>query len=137
MSALLALYMGSGMAAHLPAVSSLVATEVIRAGDRITTANTAPGEDGMTEEDQALMGMQVRRTIYAGRPVLASNTQEPTVVERNQLVTVKYVTGGLEITLTGRAMDSAGIGDPVSVMNPSSRKLINGYVTEEGWVRAQ
>lgn len=135
MSVLLAVYLGVG--AQLSPVSSLVATEVIRAGDQITASNTEPAEGGLSEEDEALIGLEVRRTVYAGRPILPGNTREPMLVSRNQMVTVRYLAGGLEIILTGRAMGEAAAGDPVSVMNLTSRKLINGYVTEQGWVLAQ
>lgn len=134
MSALLALYLSAST--PLPA-GTLVATKVIRAGDRITESNTEPGEDGLTPEDEALLGKELRRTVYAGKEIVPTNTRAPRLIERNQLVTVKYVSGGLEIVLTGRAMSEAGEGDMVAVMNPSSRKLINGYVTADGWVLAQ
>ena len=117
--------------------SSLIATEVIRAGDLITRDN-ARAEDGeVSEDDKAMFGKQVRRTVYVGKPIKAANTHAPYLVKRNQAVTVKYLSGGLEITLSGRAMESAAEGDSVTIMNTSSRELINGTVTSEGWVLAQ
>ena len=117
--------------------SALIANEVIRAGDTITLENTSPESGELSGEDEALIGQQVRRTVYIGKAVTRSNTRAPFVVKRNQSVTVKYLHGALEITMSGRAMENASVGENVSIMNSSSRELINGIVTEEGWVRAQ
>lgn len=123
-------------ASPLPS-SALIANEVIRAGDTITMENAAPESGELSSSDQALIGKQVRRTIYAGKPVTKSNTRAPFVVKRNQNVTVKYVSGALEITMSGRAMENAAAGETVSIMNASSREIVSGVVTEEGWVLAQ
>lgn len=117
--------------------SALVATEVIRAGDLVTRDNVRNEDGSFTEDDKAILGKQVRRTVYVGKTVTVSNTHAPYLVKRNQNVTVKYLSGGLEITLSGRAMESASAGDSVTIMNTSSRELINGTVTSEGWVLAQ
>lgn len=117
--------------------AALVATEVIRAGDLVTPDNVQPEAGDLSEDDKAMFGKQVRRTVYVGKAITPSNTHAPFLVKRNQAVTVKYVSGGLEITLSGRAMESAAVGDPVTIMNTSSRELINGTVTSEGWVLAQ
>ena len=117
--------------------SALIATEVIRAGDLVTHDNARSEDGDLSEDDKAMFGKQVRRTVYVGKAVTASNTHAPYLVKRNQAVTVKYLSGGLEITLSGRAMESAAAGDSVTIMNTSSRELINGTVTSEGWVLAQ
>ena len=117
--------------------SALIATEVIRAGDLVTRDNVKNEDGTFTEDDKAIFGKQVRRTVYVGKAVTASNTHAPFLVKRNQAVTVKYLSGGLEITLSGRAMESAAAGDMVTIMNTASRELINGTVTSEGWVLAQ
>lgn len=115
----------------------LVATDVIRSGD-IVRADNAEAKDGaLTEIDQSLIGREVVRTVYPGRDIVASNTRAPRLVTRNQIVQVKYVKNGLEISLSGRAMSEGGVGDQVSVMNTNSRKMISGVVTPEGWVHAQ
>ena len=132
-SAITAIFIG---ATPLPS-SALVASEVIRAGDTVTLQNTSPSSGVLSEEDEALIGQQVRKTVYIGKPVIRSNTRAPFVVKRNQTVTVKYVSGSLEITMSGRAMENASAGEPVSVMNASSRELVNGIVTNQGWVLVQ
>ena len=83
--------------------SSLVAAEVIRAGDRVSASNaTAEGE--VADSNDPLLGREVRRTIYVGQAITADNTRPPMLVKRNQVVSIRYVRGPLEITTIGRAM---------------------------------
>lgn len=113
--------------------SSLTASEVIRAGQVVTAGNTAregQGEDG-------LIGREARRTLYPGQAVTMENTRPARLVSRNQIVTLKYISGGLEISTTGRAMNEAALNEPVSVLNLQSRQLVQGIVQETGWVLAQ
>lgn len=135
MSGLIALGLSAIM--FVDSASSLIATDVIRAGDRVTIDNAATESGQLSDEERALLGREVRRTVYAGQPIRPENTQSPRLVTRNQTVTVKYVKGALEITLKGRAMSEAGQGEAVSVMNLQSRQIINGIVTAEGWILAQ
>ena len=56
---------------------------------------------------------------------------------RNQVVTVKYIRGGLEISTTARAMEEGGLNDTVSLINTNSRKMVSGVIQAGGWVLAQ
>ncbi len=112
--------------------SSLLATEVIRAGDRVSPANASV--EGGTTGSSELYGLEVRRTVYVGQEIVASNTRAPRLVKRNQVVTVKYINGPLEITASGRAMSAAGQNDAVAVLNTQSRNMIQGIVQKDGTV---
>lgn len=122
---------------NLAGASSLVASEVIRAGDRVTTSNAAAETGALDAEDRALIGREVKRTVYIGQPITPDNTRAPRLVKRNQIVTVKYISGALEISTTGRAMSEAGQDEPVTVLNLQSRQMVHGIVQKDGWVLAQ
>lgn len=129
--------LGIGILSLHVGTTSLVATDVIRAGDRISSANSEASEGYVSEDDESMLGREVRRTVYAGQSIDESNTRSPRLVTRNQAVTVKYVASGLEITMMGRAMADGSVGETVSVMNPQSRELVHGTVTDKGWILAQ
>lgn len=129
--------MSLAVIAGLTGSSALVASDVIRSGDRVTPANATTESGTLSDEDEALLGREVRRTIYAGQAITLDNTRPPRLVKRNQIVTVKYISGALEITTTGRAMAEAGLHEPVTVLNLDSRQLVHGIVQETGWVLAQ
>ncbi|KCZ57478.1 flagellar basal body P-ring formation chaperone FlgA [Hyphomonas chukchiensis] len=129
--------LGLGLLATVFDSSSLVAAEVIRAGDRVSQANAVTEEGDVAEGADPLMGREVRRTVYVGQPITANNTRAPMIVKRNQTVSVKYIKGALEITTTGRAMGDAAANETVTVLNQDSRQLVQGVVQESGWVLAQ
>nr|WP_070960312.1 flagellar basal body P-ring formation chaperone FlgA [Hyphomonas sp. Mor2] len=113
---------------------SLTANDVIRAGDVITPENASPEGDVWQDEHASLLGREVRRTVYAGQTIQQKDTRSPRLVKRNQLVTVKYMRGPLEISLTGRAMGEAGLDETVPVLNLQSRQVVEGTVQAGGWI---
>jgi flagella basal body P-ring formation protein FlgA len=129
--------LGLGVIVALSDASSLVAAEVIRAGDAVTVANAELAEGADPDAYDDFAGREVRRTVYAGQPITMENTRPARLVTRNQIVTIKYVSGALEISTTGRAMGEAGANDSVSVLNLQSRQMVQGIVQADGWVLAQ
>ncbi len=115
--------------------ASLVATEVIPAGKVITPDNTRAVE-GTEGQAELLYGREVKRTVYSGQAVRLENTAAPRLVLRNQTVILRYVSGALEITVSGRALADASAGETVNVMNLGSRKLVRGIVQPDGSVLA-
>lgn len=116
---------------------SLVATRTIRAKTLVTTddltlVNAAiPG--ALSDPDQAV-GLEARVAIYAGKPVRPEDLGPPTLVERNQLVTLVFLSGGLAISTEGRALARGGAGDSIRVMNLGSRTTVTGRVGPDGTV---
>ena len=134
MSILTALSMAAAIA--FSDSSALFASEVIRAGDPVTSFN-AVTEEGDAAVGDPIIGRQVLRTVYVGKPITFENTRPPILVQRNQIVSVKYLSGGLEITTSGRALGEAGANEPVTVLNQQSKQMVQGIVQDGGWVLAQ
>jgi flagella basal body P-ring formation protein FlgA len=135
MIALVAL--GLGAVAVLADASSLVAAEVIPAGDGVTVANAELRDGDGPEVYDLYVGREVRRTVYAGQPITFENTRSARLVTRNQVVTIKFISGPLEISTSGRAMGDAALNETVSVLNLQSRQMVQGVVKADGWVLVQ
>jgi flagella basal body P-ring formation protein FlgA len=90
---------------------------------------------GVATRLDAVVGREVRRNLYANRPVMAEDVGAPTVVHRNSLVTIAFASGSLTLTALGRAIDSAGLHQPIRVVNIDSRVTVVGEVTGPGMVR--
>ena len=135
MSVLTALSLGAFLS--LSGASSLVAADVIRAGDPVTVANAELPEGEEPSLYDLFAGREVKRTVYAGQPITLDNTRPVRLVTRNQVVTIMYISGPLEISTTGRAMGEAAVNETVSVLNLQSRQLVQGIVQADGWVLAQ
>lgn len=54
------------------------------------------------------------------------------VINRNDLVEVAYETGGIRLTVTGRAQRNAAAGEPVAVLNLQSGRTIDAVATGPG-----
>lgn len=111
------------------------AGETIDAGDLAMTpiAVRMVGTD-VVRDLEAVTGAEARRTLQPGRPVQTNDIGAPTLIEKNQLVTLSYRKGVLAITARGRALDEGGVGDIIRVMNIDSNKVVSGRITADGAV---
>ncbi len=116
---------------------SVVATRTLR-------PNTVIGPEDLTIVDAALpgaltdpamaLGLETRVAIYAGRPVLQADLGTPTLVQRNQVVNLIYLAGGLAISTEGRALARGSEGETVRVINLASRTTVSGRIGQDGAV---
>lgn len=120
----------------VPALAeSVVATRTIR-------ALTVIGPEDLTIVEAALpgalsdpalaVGQEARVAIYAGRPVRAQYLGAPALVDRNQLVSLIFLSGGLAISTEGRALARGAEGEVIRVMNLGSRTTVSGRVGADG-----
>jgi len=87
---------------------------------------------GALETPALAIGQEARVALYAGRPIRAADVGAPAVVERNQIITLIYRHGVIMISTEGRALDRAGPGDRIRVMNISSRTTVSAQVDATG-----
>lgn len=100
-----------------------------------TVAGTAL-MSGTVTSFAAVKDMEARRMLHAGEALRADDVRHPVVVTRGQTVTMLFHAPGVELTAMGRSMGEGGIGDTVTVQNPSSFRMINGVITAPGTVIA-
>ena len=121
-----------------PALSqALVAAAPIRSGTVITADHltlSAALFSGGTDDPLLVIGQEARVSIYTGRPILMAEIGPPALVERNALVVLRYSANLLSITTEGRALNRAGLGETVRVMNLSSRVIVIGRVRSDGQI---
>jgi len=127
---LLLLACSPARADRIEAVRVIRAHEIIAPGDVVQRAG--PGTAGPSLKD--IIGQEASVALYPGRPIRAGDVTTPAVVERNQMVPLIYMRGGLRIETEGRALARAGPGDYVRVMNLASRTTVSGRVTANGQI---
>lgn len=113
------------------AARTLRAETVVSPSDVRLDAAVVPG--ALTDPDDAI-GMELRTTIYAGRPLRPEHLGPPALVARNQLVELVFRAGGLSIRAEGRALSRGAAGELVRVMNLASRTTVTGMVAADGSV---
>jgi flagella basal body P-ring formation protein FlgA len=75
--------------------------------------------------DAVQAAQPIARAAY--RPGPASQ-----VIARNDMVRVTYQVGGVNLAVMGKAMRSAGLGEPVAIMNTTSNRVIDAVASGPG-----
>ena len=127
--ALLLLLPGLAQAETVVAARTIRAQQILAPEDLRRVAG-----EGAVADPADVIGLEARRTLYAGRPVSLDDLGPPAIVERNEIVPLAYSRGGLQILSEGRALARGGVGEVIRVMNLASRTTIQGRITAEGLV---
>jgi flagella basal body P-ring formation protein FlgA len=124
--------------AALPAwADSVVATRTIRAQTLISTddlALVAADLPGALNDPGLAVGLEAKVAIHTGRPVRIADLGPPTLVQRNQVVPLIYLSGSLAISTEGRALARGAAGEVIRIMNLASRTTVSGRVGPDGAV---
>ncbi len=110
--------------------------QVIEAGMLVERPFRSGGaEQGVaTPTPDALIGKVARQTLLPGRPITQSDLREPHAITQGQSTLIVFKSGGLTITGSGIALQAGATGDPVSVRNVDSGRIIKGTVGSDGAV---
>jgi flagellar basal body P-ring formation protein FlgA len=87
---------------------------------------------GAVRDMGLIVGMEARVALYSGRPIRESDVGFPAIVDRNQRVALIYQQGTIHISTEGRALDRAGPGDVIRVMNVGSRATVMARIGADG-----
>jgi flagellar basal body P-ring formation protein FlgA len=104
---------------------SLAAGEVVQPAD-LTFARVprfALPADAPRDAD-AVIGKTTRRPLRSGAAVAAHDVSASLLIKRDDVVEVAYHADGISLVLQGKAMADAAAGEPVSVENTVSKKII-------------
>ena len=85
---------------------------------------------------QPLEGLQLRGALATGAVLTAAAIEARHAVARNQPVQVRVSAGHVELLTSGVALADARIGEPVRVLNPTSRQTYAARVVADGLVVA-
>jgi flagella basal body P-ring formation protein FlgA len=110
---------------------NLMAGEIVGAAD-LAWSNTAIAPADAPGDPDVLIGMAARRPLREGSAVQARDLSAPMVVKRDEMISVVFESGGISLTLQGKAMKDAGVGESVQVLNPQSKKVIEAVVSGPG-----
>jgi flagellar basal body P-ring formation protein FlgA len=127
---------GTAVASAGPMVEVLTYSRSLTAGEIVQPSDLAFGKvpnfavpaDAPRDAD-GVIGKVVRRPLRAGSAVAAHDLSNPILVKRDDVVEVSYRADGISLTLQGKAMADAAAGEPVSIQNTASKKIIQAVVT--------
>jgi flagella basal body P-ring formation protein FlgA len=119
---------------------SVVATRAIQPKSLITAEDVtmvAMQIPNALGDPAAAIGKEARISISPGRAIKATDLVQATLVERNAIVGMSFVVGGLEIVTEGRALARGAEGDVIDIMNLSSRTRLRGRILADGSVTVE
>lgn len=126
------------LSVQMSAADIVTPTRTLRPGSLIT-ADALTIRDGVNpgafDRITDVAGQEARIALYAGRPIPFDAVGPPAIVNRNQIVPLRFLASGLTITTDGRAMERGGIGDRIRIMNLQSRATLFGIVQSDGSIR--
>ncbi|HLI97930.1 MAG TPA: flagellar basal body P-ring formation chaperone FlgA [Candidatus Baltobacteraceae bacterium] len=82
----------------------------------------------------ALVGRKTLETVLKGQPMTIADTSVNQIVKAGSTVVLIVRDNGVQVTADVIARTSGGLGDQVSVYNPSTNKALSGTVTAPGTV---
>jgi flagella basal body P-ring formation protein FlgA len=89
---------------------------------------------GVVLDTRQIIGKIAARNLIANEPLRQSDLKAPQLISRGQSVNITSRAGGLIVTMKGKALGNARVGDRLWVQNQSSNKRVEGEVTPEGEV---
>jgi flagella basal body P-ring formation protein FlgA len=107
------------------------AGEIIQAADLVWSDQVIAGADAPGDPDRVI-GQAARHAIRAGAAVQRSDVSAPVVVHRDEMIEIVFAAPGIHLVLQGKALKDAAVGEPVQVLNPSSKKVIEAVASAPG-----
>jgi flagella basal body P-ring formation protein FlgA len=106
----------------------LVTGEVVQPQDLIWSKAAAAPVDSPRDVD-AVVGLAARRPLREGDAVGAHDVTAPIVIHAGDTVLVTWSEDGVTLTLQGKAIGNAAVGESVDVLNTASKKTIEAVAS--------
>lgn len=110
---------------------SLAAGETVQPQDLVWIKVASAPFDAPSDAD-AMIGMTTKRPLREGSAASMRDVAAAQVIAKGDVVAVTYDYAGVALTLQGKAMSAAAVGEAVSVQNTASKKIIEAVATGPG-----
>ena len=84
---------------------------------------------------QTAIGMEMKRAIKAGQPLLSSDLKQASVIRKGEPVKLVYVSAGVRLSVDGVAQNEAAKGESVRVLNSYSKRTVDAVAEASGEAR--
>jgi len=122
-------------------------TRVIKTAEPLDKGHILSKEDLISAEEDVtrlhsgyftnsgnLIGKQLKRRLPQNKLLKPNYVKSPTLVKRGELVSIIAKSTGYSVKMTGTAMMNGAKGERIRVKNSSSKRIIEGTVTQAGMV---
>jgi flagella basal body P-ring formation protein FlgA len=122
---------GRGNVEVLTWARSLNAGEIVQPEDMVWGKAAGAPSDAPRDAD-AIIGMAARRPLREGASVSLRDVSAQQVIKAGEMVQITWSSGGITLSLQGKAMSAAAVGQTFNVQNTVSKKLIEVVATAPG-----
>ena len=122
---------GRGNVEVLTWARSLNAGEIVQPEDMVWGKAAGAPSDAPRDAD-AIIGMAARRPLREGASVSVRDVSAQQVIKAGEMVQITWSSGGITLSLQGKAMSAAAAGQTFNVQNTVSKKLIEAVATAPG-----
>ncbi len=122
---------GRGNVEVLAWARSLNAGEIVQPQDMVWAKAVGAPSDAPRDAD-AVIGMAARRPLREGASVSLRDVTAQQVIKAGEMVQITWSSGGITLSLQGKAMSAAAVGQTFNVQNPVSKKIIEAVATAPG-----
>ena len=120
----------------LVATRNLPRGAVIEASDLATEdRNIEESPAGYLTDPAEALGKRASRPLRLGLPLTASSLENVPVIARGQRVWLLAESGSLTVRMSGTALEPGAAGDRIRVQNNESKKVVQGLVGDDGFIR--
>jgi flagellar basal body P-ring formation protein FlgA len=128
---------GVALVASRGNVDVLTYARNIGAGETVAAEDLVWGKAAMAPSDaprdpDVVIGLAARRPLRAGAAALAHDVSAPQIIKSGEVITVLFQAEGVSLSLQGKALGSAGVGETLNVENTVSKRTIQAIVTGPG-----
>ncbi len=110
--------------------------EIIRAADlNVVEMRAGQSQQNTARDESDLIGLEAKRALQANRPIRLSDVQTPVLVKKGALVTMLVRTPAMSLSAVGQALEDGAKGEVIRILNPKSRKTVQGTVVGKGQVQ--
>lgn len=81
-----------------------------------------------------LIGKELKRNLQAGKILTPSHVTSPVIIKRGEIVALQRTASGFMVRMKGTAMMDGALGDKIRVKNASSKRIVEGEITNPGIV---
>jgi flagella basal body P-ring formation protein FlgA len=113
-------------------------------GQTLTAADVSLSEVDTTGLHKAyftrvedVIGLRTKRSVGSGKTLHAGLLRREQLVKRGAQVQIVADTGGLHVTMRGKALADGGLGDRIRVKNLNSGRVVSGTVRGRGVIEVQ
>lgn len=112
---------------------SLAAGDIVQPEDVVwASVQSHQAPSGAPQDAEQIIGLSAKRALRAGAAVTPRDLASPQVIARNDRVEVAFLSGGVRLTVTGKATRNASVGEAVPILNETSGKTIDAVATGPG-----